>query len=119
MDPDPEQIRLAAQTGADRIELYTETYASAFARGEDVDAVFEQFYRAAETALEVDLGVNAGHDLNLDNLGDLLRAIPWIDEVSIGHAITADALKWGMAETVRRYTRLISISTKERRPQTG
>jgi len=102
LDPDPQQVRLAAELGADRIELYTEPYAAAHARGEGAKQL-PRYVAAAELARDLGLGVNAGHDLNLDNLPDLVRAIPFLAEVSIGHALIADALEFGLAETVRRY----------------
>jgi len=102
MDPDPEQIRLAAQTGADRIELYTESYAKAFTTGENVDTVYQQFARAAETAAEVGLGLNAGHDLDLHNLPRFSQ-IPNLLEVSIGHALTVDAISMGLAKAIAAY----------------
>jgi pyridoxine 5-phosphate synthase len=101
MDAVPEQIRRAAKLGVDRVELYTEPYAAAFARG-DVNAV-EPYAEAARAAADVGLGVNAGHDLNLDNLPTLVRRLPNLLEVSIGHALIGDALELGMAETIRRY----------------
>jgi pyridoxine 5-phosphate synthase len=103
MDPLPEMMEVAAAIGADRIELYTEPYAAAFARG-DRDAA-DAFAAAAKRAAEVGLGVNAGHDLNLHNLAPFLRTVPNVLEVSIGHALIADALEFGLAETVRRYRR--------------
>ncbi len=107
MDPEPQQIRLAKQLGADRIELYTGPYAEAFARGgSERDAVFKRFVTAAECAAEVDLGLNAGHDLNLDNL-PLFATVPQLLEVSIGHAFTVDAIRLGLAETVRAYQRCL------------
>lgn len=102
MDPDPEQIRLAAQTGTDRIELYTESYAHAWKTGEDLDAVFQQFVTAAEVAAEEGLGLNAGHDLDLNNLPRFV-SIPGLLEVSIGHALTVDAIRMGLATTVAAY----------------
>lgn len=101
MDPLPEQIELARAIGADRVELYTEPYAAAFARG-DAGAA-DPYAAAAERAVAVGLQVNAGHDLNLHNLPPFLRACPQVAEVSIGHALIADALELGLAETVRRY----------------
>lgn len=86
--------------GADRIELYTETYAQAHARG-DFAAVLSQFQDAAAAATAHGIGINAGHDLNLHNLRDF--QIPNLMEVSIGHAFTIDALRFGIPETVRRY----------------
>ncbi len=112
LDDDPSLVPAAADVGADRIELYTGPYHHAFSSGDGTEAI-ASFKATAEAARDAGLGVNAGHDLNLDNLGCLLGSIPWIDEVSIGHAITADALRWGMAETVRRYVHLISVSTQE------
>lgn len=103
MDPLPEMLSIAADIGADRVELYTEPYASAFARGEKGAA--EPFAAAARRASEVGLGVNAGHDLNLANLPAFLRCVPRVLEVSIGHALIADALELGFGETVRRYLR--------------
>ena len=102
MDPVLEQIARVPALGADRIELYTEPYAVAFAQG-DYRAVLEKYVAAARAARDLGLGVNAGHDLNCDNLPAFLEAIPFLDEVSIGHALIADALEFGMAETVRRY----------------
>jgi pyridoxine 5-phosphate synthase len=105
MDPLPEQMALVRDVGADRIELYTETYARAHGTPEQ-GAVLARFARAAEAALAVGLGVNAGHDLNLANLADFLRTVPGVDEVSIGHALIADALEMGLPEAVRRYRAL-------------
>tara|TARA_R100000005_G_C5003135_1_gene211161 strand:- start:665 stop:1435 length:771 start_codon:yes stop_codon:yes gene_type:complete len=106
MDPDPAQIRLAAQVGADRIELYTEAYARAYAAGADVDTVLQRYISAAETAAEVGLGVNAGHDLDLHNL-PLFSRVPGLLEVSIGHALTVDALRLGLANTIAAYQRAL------------
>ena len=101
MDPVADQIPRARDTGADRVELYTEPYAAAFARG---DANAADAYRAAaERAVECGLEVNAGHDLNLDNLPPFLKNVPGVAEVSIGHALIGDALEFGLAETVKRY----------------
>ena len=106
MDPDPHQIRLAAQTGADRIELYTESYAQAFKTKHDLDAVFAGFVAAAEAAAEAGLGLNAGHDLDLHNL-PRFTSIPGLLEVSIGHALTVDAIRMGLADTVAAYQRAL------------
>ncbi len=106
MDPDPEQIRLAAQTGTDRIELYTESYAQACKTGDNTDAVFQQFVVAAEVAAEEGLGLNAGHDLDLHNL-PRFATIPGLLEVSIGHALTVDAIRMGLAITVAAYQRAL------------
>jgi pyridoxine 5-phosphate synthase len=103
MDARPEIVAHAAELGAARIELYTEPYAAAFARG-DADAA-QPYAAAARAAQEAGLGVNAGHDLNLLNLPPFLQSVPNVLEVSIGHALIADALELGLAETVRRYLR--------------
>ena len=102
LDPTPELTLLVPATGADRIELYTEPYARAFSTT-DRDASLAQYAATAEAAQRAGLSVNAGHDLNLDNLGPFLRSVPHVAEVSIGHALIADALELGMAEAVRRY----------------
>jgi pyridoxine 5-phosphate synthase len=100
MDADAD-MQPAADLGADRVELYTEPYAVDFqARG---DAATEPFKKAADRAAAAGLKVNAGHDLNLHNLPALVAAIPSLAEVSIGHALVADALEFGMADTVRQY----------------
>ena len=101
MDPDPAQISLAKEIGADRIELYTGPFAEAHKQG-DAQRILHAHIEAAQMANSVGLGVNAGHDLNLDNLMDY-RQVPELLEVSIGHALTVDALRIGMPETVRRY----------------
>lgn len=101
MDPDIEQIRLAKEVGADRIELYTGPYAEAFEKGNG-EAVFSTHCEAAETAKQCGLGINAGHDLNLENLM-LYRGLPGLVEVSIGHALTVDALLRGFETTVNQY----------------
>jgi pyridoxine 5-phosphate synthase len=102
MNPDPEKIALAAQAGADRVEIYTEPYAAAFGtpRAPGEHARVRDTARAAHAA---GLGVNAGHDLNLANLPPLAREVPEISEASIGHALVADALYLGLPEAVRRY----------------
>jgi pyridoxine 5-phosphate synthase len=106
MNPDPTQIQQAKEVGGDRIELYTEPFATAFGRG-DVEAVFQQYLTAAQTAQTLGLGVNAGHDLNLQNLGKFC-SIPNILEVSIGHALIADALEMGLSSAVKAYLRVLS-----------
>ena len=105
MDPVPDMMRLARDLGADRVELYTEPYAAAVLAG-GADASLRQYAQAARTAFDLGLGVNAGHDLNLTNLAPFLGALGRVDEVSIGHALIADALELGFAETVRRYLAL-------------
>ena len=102
MDPEPAQMAAAKAVGADRVELYTEPYAAAWYTAER-DAQLERYRAAAQAALDVGLGVNAGHDLNRDNLGAFVRTVPGVAEVSIGHALIADALEMGYAETVRAY----------------
>ena len=106
MDPDPQQIRLAAQTGTDRIEFYTETYARAFRTGDDLEHVFQQFVRAAEVAVDEGLGLNAGHDLDLNNL-PRFATIAGLREVSIGHHLTVDAIRIGLADAVAAYQRAL------------
>jgi pyridoxine 5-phosphate synthase len=102
MDPVPEAMRYAAQLGADRVELYTEPYAQRFGTPEEAESL-RQYARAAEAALAAGLGVNAGHDLNRANLAPFLATVPGVDEVSIGHALIADALEFGLGPTVRMY----------------
>ena len=102
MDPEPAQMAAAKAVGADRVELYTEPYAAAWHTAER-DAQLERYRAAAQAALDAGLGVNAGHDLNRDNLGAFVRTVPGVAEVSIGHALIADALEMGYAETVRAY----------------
>lgn len=106
MDPAQTAMRAARDVGADRVELYTESYARAHATPLQAE-VLGEFVQAAEAALAAGLGVNAGHDLSRDNLTDFLRAVPGVQEVSIGHALIADALELGLAETVRDYQRCI------------
>ena len=105
MDPDLEQIKLARDIGADRIELYTGPYAAAWG-SEQLEPLYQQHYQAAKYATDIGLGVNAGHDLNLDNLGKY-ATIPGLLEVSIGHALTADSLAMGMASAVQAYRKLL------------
>jgi pyridoxine 5-phosphate synthase len=102
IDPLPAAMRLAREAGADRVELYTEAYARAHGTPQHAE-VLGRYVDAAEAALALGLGINAGHDLNRDNLTDFLRAVPGVLEVSIGHALIADALELGYAETVRAY----------------
>lgn len=109
MDPNPAAMPQVAELGADRIELYTETFASAFGTPTQ-DAVLAGFTATAEAALKVGLGINAGHDLNRDNLSVFLRHVPGVLEASIGHALIADALELGYTETVRSYLRVIATA---------
>ncbi|WIT10012.1 pyridoxine 5'-phosphate synthase [Paucibacter sediminis] len=106
MDPLPLAMPLVAELGADRIELYTETYASAYGTPRQAE-VLAGFTATANAALAVGLGINAGHDLSRDNLTTFLREVPGVQEVSIGHALIADALELGYTETVREYQRAI------------
>ncbi|MGE4242776.1 pyridoxine 5'-phosphate synthase [Ramlibacter sp.] len=107
MDADAAAMPLARAVGADRVELYTEPYAASFGRPGN-EAVLRRFADAARAAQAAGLGVNAGHDLNRDNLPDFVRAVPNVLEVSIGHALVADALELGYADTVRRYVAALS-----------
>jgi pyridoxine 5-phosphate synthase len=108
VDAEPEAIRLAASVGADRVELYTEPFARAFERGRtEADRAFARCVEAAQLAHEHRLGVNAGHDLDLENLA-LFRALPWLDEVSIGHAIISRALFVGLSAVVSEYLAVLS-----------
>jgi pyridoxine 5-phosphate synthase len=110
MDPLPQAMCDVSALRAERIELYTESYARAHGTGQG-DAVLAAFTATAQAALQEGLGLNAGHDLNRANLTDFLRAVPGVQEVSIGHALIADALELGYAETVRDYLRCIHRAT--------
>lgn len=101
VDPDPKMVEYAAKAGADRVELYTEPYASLYPK--DKDNAIAPFIEAATLAKKLGLGINAGHDLSLENLRFLCKKIPFIDEVSIGHALIADALYLGLKETIISY----------------
>jgi pyridoxine 5-phosphate synthase len=109
MDPLPEAMGGARATGAERVELYTESYAGAHGTAMQAE-VLGRFAAAADAALAAGLEINAGHDLNRANLTDFLRGVPGVLEVSIGHALVADALELGMAETVRAYQRCIQAA---------
>ena len=102
MDPDAAAIARVPQVGADRIELYTESYATAFRAGQ-AEVALQRFIEAARRAGELGLGVNAGHDLNLSNLGLFYERVPDVLEVSIGHELTADSLWMGMDAAVKAY----------------
>lgn len=104
VDPVVEMVKGAAETGTDRIELYTESYAKLFAAGEKEKAI-APYVAAAEAARELGLGLNAGHDLDLQNLRFFRQHIPWLDEVSIGHALICDALYLGFENTIQLYKR--------------
>ena len=101
VNPTVENIKNAAKTGADRVELYTKPYADNFAA--DPAAAIAPFIEASKAAHSEGLGVNAGHDLNLQNLAYFYRNMPYLDEVSIGHALISDALYLGLKETIRQY----------------
>jgi pyridoxine 5-phosphate synthase len=102
MDPDPSQIRLAKDVGADRIELYTGPYAESFG-SQQQDVILNQFIAASETAAEQGLGLNAGHDLNLHNLFLFKNSVHNLLEVSIGHAFTVDAIEMGLDSCIKSY----------------
>lgn len=108
MDPDVPQIEAVDLIGADRIELYTEAYASAFGTPHE-NEVLDTFARAANAARSKGLGVNAGHDLSLDNLGRFLERVTGVLEVSIGHAVICEALELGLETTVRRYLEIVTV----------
>lgn len=106
MDPDHEQLTLAQHLGTDRIEFYTGPYADHFGTPEG-EAILQTFVDAGKHARDLGLGINAGHDLNQENLGQFCREVPSVAEVSIGHAIIADALWLGLSETVTRYRAIL------------
>lgn len=101
VDPDPAMVEGAAACGADRVELYTEAYAAQYPSGPE--KAVAPYLEAAKAARSSGLGLNAGHDLNLENLEYYVRTIPWTDEVSIGHAIICDALYMGLEKTIQAY----------------
>ena len=101
VDPDPAVIKAAASIGADRVELYTKPYADLFPS--NPETAVAPYVKASATAHEAGLGINAGHDLNLHNLEFFHARLPYLDEVSIGHALVCDALYLGLAETIKRY----------------
>ena len=98
---DPEMVEYAAKAGADRVELYTEPYATAYPK--NPEAAVAPFVEAAKTARKLGIGLNAGHDLSLVNLNYFYKNIPWVDEVSIGHALISDALYLGLERTIQEY----------------
>lgn len=106
MDPEPEQMQAVQQVGADRVELYTEPYAATFGSSANA-ACLETYVATAKAAMALGLGVNAGHDLNQDNLPTFAQAVPGLLEVSIGHALIADALEVGYGATVRGYLKAL------------
>ncbi len=108
MDPDEAGIIMAREVGADRVELYTEPYARAFRTGENFEEVLQKYVYAARAAQDAQLGVNAGHDLNLKNLGKFLTEVSGVLEVSIGHALIAEALEMGLFSTVKEYLKILA-----------
>ena len=109
VDPNEAMVEAAATTGTDRIELYTESYAKAFEAGKK-EEIIQAYIKAAEKAKELGLGINAGHDLDRHNLPYLVQQIPFIDEVSIGHALISDALYLGLENTIQLYKRALASS---------
>ena len=101
IDPDPKMAEGAFKCGADRVELYTAGYAAAYAA--DREAAVAPYLEAAKAARDLGLGLNAGHDLSLENLAWFIHTIPWTDEVSIGHALICDALYLGLETTIKQY----------------
>lgn len=101
VDAEPKMVEAARMCGTDRIELYTEPYAAGYEANRE--EAIKPFIEAAEVAREVGLGLNAGHDLSLQNLTYFHQNIPWLDEVSIGHALICDALYFGLEDTIKRY----------------
>lgn len=111
MDPIPHDIAYVPEIGGDRIELYTEPYAEAFAEGKNaLSRVTQSFTDAATQARSLGIGVNAGHDLNLKNLAYFCQRVPGVLEVSIGHALIADALEMGLKTTVQAYVRILETT---------
>ena len=110
VDPVEKMVEAAASTGTDRIELYTEMYAKEFAAGQKEKAILP-YINAAGLAKKLGMGINAGHDLNSLNLPFLIQSIPYIDEVSIGHALICDALYLGLENTIQLYKRALKITT--------
>ncbi|MHC4130411.1 MAG: pyridoxine 5'-phosphate synthase [Planctomycetota bacterium] len=108
MDPVKEQIKAAKEYGADRVELYTEPYARAFRLNKGLEDVLESYVQAGAYACDIGLGLNAGHDLNLKNLPKFCSSIHGLMEVSIGHALIADALEMGLSDAVKAYLKVIS-----------
>ncbi|MFO7257788.1 MAG: pyridoxine 5'-phosphate synthase [Bacteroidota bacterium] len=108
VDPVPRMVEGAARAGADRIELYTEPYAREFTVNKEV--AVKPYIESARVAQEVGLGINAGHDLNLENLGFLAASLPKLDEVSIGHALVCDALYYGLENTIQLYLRALKTA---------
>jgi pyridoxine 5-phosphate synthase len=102
---------MVKEIGADRVELYTEPYATAFRTNENLEARLKEYADAAKAAQDIGLGVNAGHDLNLKNLGKFCSNVRGVLEVSIGHALIAEALEMGLYNTVKEYLKVLRKST--------
>ena len=111
MDAEASSMAWAESVGADRVELYTEPYAAAWGTAQQ-SAQLARFANAAQAAIDAGLQVNAGHDLNLDNLTAFIQQVPGVQEVSIGHALIADALEMGYRETVKAYLSCIQLANK-------
>ncbi|WP_026327456.1 pyridoxine 5'-phosphate synthase [Proteiniphilum acetatigenes] len=111
INANPEMVRMASQIGTDRVELYTGPYAEAYRA--DREKAIAPFIEAATLAKNLGLGVNAGHDLNLENLAYLYQNIPWLKEVSIGHSLISDALYMGLKETIKAYKNCLKESPEE------
>lgn len=109
VDPVPEMIKMVSEIGADRIELYTGPYAEQYSK--DRDEAVKPYIEAATLARKLGLGVNAGHDLNLDNLSFISKNIPWLKEVSIGHSLISDALYMGLEKTIKAYKNCLNSTT--------
>ena len=107
VDPDVTMVEYAAKVGADRVELYTEPYAANYAKGRE--SAVAPYVVAARAAKSLGLGLNAGHDLSLENLAYFAQNVPGLDEVSIGHALVCDALYLGLEETIRRYKECLVV----------
>ncbi|MDN4164583.1 pyridoxine 5'-phosphate synthase [Cytophagales bacterium LB-30] len=107
VDPDTQMVEHAAKLGADRVELYTEPYAAQYHQNRE--AAVAPYIKAAEAAKAHGIGLNAGHDLDLHNLAYLRQNIPWLDEVSIGHALICDALYYGLENTIQMYRRQLEL----------
>jgi len=110
VNAEPGQVRMAAEVGANRVELYTKPYADGYST--DRKTVVTPFILASQEALRLGIGLNAGHDLNLDNLAYFHRSLPLLDEVSIGHALISDALYLGIGETIKRYLECLAPSSE-------
>ena len=108
VDPDIEMVRGAKETGTDRIELYTESYATEYKKNKE--AAIKPYVAAANVAKELNIGINAGHDLDLHNLNYLIKKISWIDEVSIGHALICDAIYLGFQNAIQLYKRQLNLT---------